>query len=284
LTTGDDFFVEYSSSQSSDLIADERIQFNASGADIFSKQTDKDVYKLSVPPFESSVQIRDPDGSDSFPYTKGTDYIIENSDGLLAETTFIYSSGKNRYRLNESVRFDSVSVEDESGNQYSKSTNSSVGDYELLDVDNDGIPETINWDTGNDSSPNDDQSWTASYTTNNGIEQRIVWQDDAQVEPDPGEEFTVEYVQKVYQLENEIDLINDNVITCNCQSGDYVYETDFDFVDYDADGNPDSISWKSVNNIPNDDVHFYLTYKTDGDIITNNQQKIDVESTELVQS
>jgi hypothetical protein len=284
LSTGDDFFVEYSSSQPTDLVADERVQFNNTESDAYSKQIDEDKYELSVPPFPSSVQIRDPDGSDSFPYTKGTDYIVANTDGRQSETTFIYVSGKDRYELNESVQPDSVVITDESGTQYSKSTANSVGDYELIDADSDGIPETVDWGTGNGSSPNNDQSWTASYITDNGIEQSIVWQDDAQVEPSAGETFEVEYAQKVYQLENEIDIIDDNVITCNCSSGSYEYEVDFDFVDYDADGNPDSISWTSISNTPSDDEYFYVTYKTDGDIILDKQEKIDADTVELVQS
>jgi len=282
--TGDDFFVNYSSSQDTDFVPDEKHFFDASKRDVIKMQSDSDEYKLSAVPDEATILIEDPDTEDgTADYTLDTDYTIENTEGPKEETQFVFTSGRDEYELNESVFADSVIVEDETGAQYYQVGSGESDDYELLDNDGDGIVETINWDTGAGSTPGDDQLWTVEYRENNGIPQTIVWQDSSTNEPAAGDDFVVKYSQSVYQFDNEINVIDDTIISCSCPGSDYVYETDFEFVDYNANGQEDSIRWISEADRPGDGVPFYTTYRTDGDVSIDEQQKIDAGNITLTE-
>ena len=280
--TGDDFFINYSSSQNTDFVPDETHIFNGDQRDVIKMESDFDEYKLNFAPDEATLLIEDPNNEDgTADYTLGTDYTLENTDGPKDETEFIFTSGQQEYELNESVFESSVIIEDETGTQYYQVGAGESDDYELLDNDGDGIVETINWDTGSGSTPSNDQLWTVEYRENNGIPQTIVWQGNS--EPAAGDDFIVKYQQSVYKFDNEINTVDDEILDCNCPGSSYVYETDYEFVDYNANGRKDSLRWISGASRPSDGTPFYTTYRTNGDVSINEQQKIDAGNIRLTE-
>jgi len=130
-----------------------------------------------------SIQGVDQNG-ESRTFSNGVDYeldsTIKNSDD-----TFTYVTTESDYELTREPDIPSISVEDESGDAYTKDF-----DWEIVNTDG-AAADTLRWlDTG--SSPNDGENFTVSYesTFENSA---VVWQDDGNNLPEPGSEFYVTY-------------------------------------------------------------------------------------------
>lgn len=261
---GENFFIDYSVNRQSNEELDEEHIFRDTLSNIITFDSQIDEYKLNQIPFTDSVSIED---TDSTSYTQGTDYEIVNSPIDRQTDEFTYTSGRAEYELNRSTFSSSttVSIDDQTFKQ--------GVDYQVIDADNDSIEETISW-IDNGSSPSNGQDFTVTYDVDNGLEQTVRWIDSGS-SPSNGQEFTVSYSQQVYELNNNIDTIIPEQVSCNCPGTEYVYETDFDFVDVLAEDVKDSIRWISGGNQPGDGVSFYVTYQSNGHIEITEQQKID---------
>lgn len=259
-----DFYLDYTVYQESDEISEEEHTFVDPQADDITFDNEVFEYKLSKIPTESTISIVDEDG---ISYTKGTDYELVNTSVGSNKHSFVFSSGRSLYQLNNSAFADSVTVYIDDSTTYVQGT-----DYQVIDNDGDGLTESIEWIDGGES-PSDNQEFIVEYEINNGLEQTIRW-DDTESTPSVGDVFTVEYQQQVYELDNEVSVVTPDNISCNCPSSEYVLGTDFKFVDVNADTEKDAIYWIDGNSNPSDGVTFFVTYKSEGDIKITEQEKI----------
>ena len=94
--------------------------------------------------------------------------------------------------------------------------------------------------------------------------------------PDNDEDFTVTYDQKVYGLEYEVVETPKGEI--KDESGNvYEQDVDYDFADYDANGNNqrEVLYWFDNPTSISGGDEFYVTYNTEGDLNVGNREKVD---------
>lgn len=262
---GEDFFVDYTVNQEVRLKRDEPGVFEAAISSTFTYDSSVQDYELAHVPLESTLSVTDPDGSKT--YTKGTDYTLVSAPGASENDDFIYKSGRTDYKLDYSTQADTVSITDESGESYTRGT-----DFTVVDTDGDGIVDTIRWDTNN-STPDAEELFSVDYKRQNGIEQTIRW-DTSNTTPNNDENFDVSYDRAVYMTNREIVDAPDDKIR-DASGNTYTEDTDYQFVDYTADGELDAVEWIDGQPNPDDDEEFYTTYYTEGDLYFSNRKKAD---------
>lgn len=258
---GEDFFVDYTVSDDIRIRRDETYTHNTTQSDTFTQESDRDEYGLTYVPFDETVTI---DG-----FTQRTDFELTTQSIERERDEFTYSGGKSRYTLNKSVLNGDTSVFIPNSTAFSQGT-----DYELDDTDGDGLDDTIVWLDG--ESPNDGELFAVEYDVDNGLKQTVRWLDSGS-EPATGDTFTVEYERGVYTLDNEIKSETEQTIVVSDGGSQFSYQTDFRFVDSDADNEKEALEWLSGGSRPSDGTDFYATYLTEGDISIDERQKIDPE-------
>lgn len=262
---GENFFIDYSVHEDVDHIRDERHLYNENHDDYITFENEVSEYKLTHIPKPSTVSIQNQDGTT---YQKGTDYEIINTSIGQSSDEFTHSSGRVTYELDQSVMDGSVKISIPDKKIFEKGV-----DYTVKDDNGDGLKETIEWlDAG--SKPSNGENFVVEYDVNNGLEQTINWI-DGQSSPPVGDTFTVSYEQGVYNLTHEVPIVREGTVSCSTKNTDYTYNTDFDFVDTNADTEIDSIRWIDTGSNPSDDVPFFVTYKSEGDLILDNQEKVE---------
>lgn len=266
---GDEFFIDYDVNQETRLVRDEQQVFDASASNTFQYDTSETDYELVHAPIPSTLSVTDPEAART--YTEGTDYDLVSVVGQDEVDTFEYQSGRREYQLDYSTEASSVSITDASGDSYTQGT-----DYTVVDKDADGLSETIRWDTSN-TTPDAEERFTVNYSRQNGIPQTIRW-NTSNTTPSDNEAFDVSYEQRVYSTDLEIvDAPNDKIVDASGDS--FTEDTDYEFVDYNADGEDDAVSWIDPSSTsatsPDDGETYYLTYYTEGDLNFSNRQKAD---------
>ena len=262
---GQDFYIDYTVYQEIDRISEEEHTFVDPNSDTITFDSGVTEYKLSDIPTESTLSITD---QNSTTYTKGTDYELRNTSIGSGEDSFVFSSGRSVYELNKSVFADSVTVSIPDGSTFTQGD-----DYQIVDKDGDGLDDSIEF-LSDGSSPSDNVEFVVSYEINNGLPQTIGWLSGGS-SPAVGDDFTVEYQQQVYELDNEIAVVIPDQVSCTCPSSTYELNTDFNFVDINADGEKDGIYWIDGGDNPSDGTPFFVTYQSEGDLELTEQEKID---------
>ncbi len=264
---GQDFYIDYTVFQDVSDVSEEEHTFVNPQTDTITFDNNVVEYKLSQIPTKSTVSIED---EKSTSYAKDSDYEIVNTSIGTDENDLVFSSGRTLYELNNSVFPDSVTVSTDS------LTFIQGTDYRVIDNDGDGIEETIEFLEGGDR-PSNGQEFTTTFDINNGLEQTIRWLSSGS-SPSVGDDFTVSYEQQVYNLDNEIDVVTPDNVSCNCPTGEYSLGSDFKFVDVNADTEKDAIYWVDGGENPSDGVSFFVSYQSEGDITVTEQEKIDAST------
>jgi len=231
-------------------------------------ESETDVYRLATEPVDSSsvtitatvngaeqtvsaseYSVVDDDGDgmfDSIDWTTGsttpdddTVWSIEYDTLNSASETFTYD-GSSAYELTylPALAGDS-SVSDNSGDTYTLGT-----DYDIVDTDNDGVKDSIEWLSGGST-------------------------------PDNPEDFTVTY-------EIDVGSIRDvNGTLSGTEDYDFVEGIDFDELDDDSDGHFDSIDWSLGGDVPDDGTDFTVDLSAESgvmeDFFITNRDKIEPE-------
>lgn len=261
---GQDFFVDYTVNRDANYVSDEEHTFIDPKNDTIVFENQVSEYKLSEIPNEATISITDEDNNS---YSKGSDYELINSSVGTHTETFLYSSGRDIYHTNRSFFESSITV------SAGTKTYTKGSDYTVTDSNSDGLQDTIEW-LDNGESPSNDQQFTVEYEINNGLEQTVNWLSNGS-SPSVGDDFTVSYQKQVYELNDEISIISPDKVSCNCPDSTYALNTDYNFVDVNADGEKDAIEWIDSGSNPSDDTIFYVTYRTEGDLELTKQEKID---------
>lgn len=169
----------------------------------------------------------------------------EHTFKKTAQEDFVYDDGQTDY-LMEGVPFPTdIEITDNSGDTYTTQD----GDFEIVNTTNNDYKQTIRWLTSNT--------------------------------PDNNESFTALYDKKVYHLNHEIiETTEDEIYDDPDQTASNVYQEkiDFNIVDYDNDGEKDSVEWLSIPSGLNDDETFFITYIKEGDVIVDNREKVEPDT------
>lgn len=267
----ENFFVDYTVTDDTTIQRDEEHIHQKDYSETITYESSKEEYLLDNVPLNGNVTVS------GFTQGQGEDYEIQTRPIETDEVdNLVYSSGRSNYRLNRSVYDGHVTVYIPNGQTFEKNA-----DYELQDSNNDGLDDTIVWLDGG-ATPSDSQTFEVEYDVDNGIKQTLVWLDGGTA-PSVGDEFNPEYEIGVYGLDKEVVNRTDENVSCNCPSSNYELDTDFKFVDADADGEYDSLQWLPGGVRPSDDVAFYVTYVTEGDIVLDERQKIDASKVTITE-
>lgn len=178
---GEKFFVDYdvtvpgqtpeSDKYDLDLVRDEQFVWNESETDDFTYDTTEDFYQLSYVPFDGTSSISD--GTNT--YTEGTEYeIVDNTGNGFAQTVdWSFGSGSPADNETFTVTYDQKLfqtkyehrdnpngiIRDDSGDVYNEST-----EYQLVDYDNDGEIDSIEWLTNPAGIASGDEFFFTYYT------------------------------------------------------------------------------------------------------------------------
>lgn len=249
------------------LVRDKTFIFDLNREETYTYDKDNKQQKLAFVPFDDSTSIIDENDNT---YVEGTDYeIISVGEGNRDES-FTYNSSKNTYYLRSGADEKTVEIIDEDEATYVRGT-----DFTVIDTDSSGVENAIQWDT-NESTPNNEQTFTVSYKPDNNIPQTIDWSFGGG-NPDDNDDYTITYDKKVYHPEYEIVETPGGVI--DDETGEtYQQNEAYQVVDYSTDGENDAIEWlqdPATLGTLTDGKEFYFEYFTEGDLNIENRKKID---------
>jgi len=267
-----DFFVDYDVTTAAttngdkygtNLVRDEQFTFDVERTETYTYDQDVDYYRTKYVPFDGSTSITDQTGAT---YAEGTDYeIISVGFDELRDETFTYNSSKDTYYLKSGADETTVEIRDENETLYIRGT-----DYTVIDSDGDGVKNAIQWDT-NASIPSDGTTFTVEYQPDNGIPQSIDWSIGGST-PSDNDDFTITYNKKMYHLEYEVIETPSGEIA-DINGTIYEQDVDYDFVDYNADDERDTISFFTNPSTLVDGEEFYVSYFTEGDVNIESREK-----------
>ena len=229
-------------------------------------QSGESLYELDVFPIESGTasvtaivngteqsvsdtewDIVDDDGDgmlDSIDWSVGsitpddqTVWSIDYDTKRSASETLTYQSGTDQYSLTYLPALnDDSSVTDNSGDTYVAGT-----DYEIVDTNNDGVNDSIDWSIGGST-------------------------------PDDTEDFTVSYEVDVGSINNVTGGLN------GTEETEFTEGVDFNEIDDDSDSYDDAIDWSVGGNTPDDGTQFTVDASVQSsvkeDYFTDKQEKL----------